>query len=204
MLGRRQQRDEVGANVAPGIPADLAANGILGRGALVDVYKQFAPGGLIQCTMTVGVRLVDGTPSYRATVEALLAQSEADMLLPGQTFMTVRADPNDHSRVVLSLADETPVVTINDPAVLEPTAQALREGAPIQVTVVVFQRQWLASPEGHELYAIKVRVPEGSELQINVPVPVTAMHLLQNGATLPAKRLPADPNVIAIDWAAAT
>jgi hypothetical protein len=71
------------------------------------------------------------------------------------------------------------------------------------VTVVAHQRQWLQTPSGEELYAVKVRVDtDGSEFQVNLPVPPTSVPCLQDGSELPAKRLVAEPNVLAIDWAA--
>ena len=98
---------------ASAVPPDLAVNGIPGRASLVDVQKT-PVGGLIDCAVTVGVRLIDGTPPYRASCHALLGPDNADHLIPGQTFLTVRADPTDHSRVALSISEPTPVVTITD------------------------------------------------------------------------------------------
>ncbi len=69
--------------------------------------------------------------------------------------------------------------------------------------MLLHQRQWLQSPAGDELYAIKVRVDtDNSEFQVNLPVPASALSSLQDGAQFPAKRLVAEPNVLAIDWAA--
>jgi hypothetical protein len=102
------------------------------------------------------------------------------------------------------LTEETPVVTITDPAVLNPPVQALSDGVPCTVTVLLRQRQWLKTPQGDEFYAVKVKVSsDGSEFQVNVPVPASAVALLQDGGELPAERLAADPNVLMIDWAAA-
>jgi hypothetical protein len=71
--------------------------------------------------------------------------------------MTVRADPGNHERIAVSLTEPTPVVPINDPAVLDPPAHAGRGD----------------------------------------------VALMAVGAKLPARRLAAEPNVLAIDWAAA-
>jgi hypothetical protein len=193
----------VAAAAMSAVPDDLAANGILGRGALVDVQKT-PVGSMVDCNVTVGVRLVDGSDPYRTTCHAILAPAQADRLIPGQTYMTVRADPSNHPRIALSLTEETPVVTINDPAVLDPPARALSEGVPCRVVVLLNQRQWLKSPQGDEFYAVKVRVTsDNSEFQVNIPVPASDTGLLVNGAELPAKRLAAEPNVLMIDWAAA-
>ena len=82
------------------VPADLAANGILGRGACVDVQKT-PVGQLIDCALTVGVRLVDGSPSYKTTCHISLAAENAARLIPHQTLFTVRADPQNHSRIAV-------------------------------------------------------------------------------------------------------
>jgi hypothetical protein len=194
---------QVAAAAVSAVPADLAANGILGRGSLVAIEKLPA-GQFLDCTMTVGVRLVDGTPPYRASCRVPLDPATAEQLVPGQTFVTVRADPTNHARIAVSLQEETPVVLVTDPAVIEPPARALREGVPDKVAVLLHQRQWLATPDGDELYAVKVRLASnGSEFQVNIPVPGSATALLKNGAELPAKRLAAEPMVLTIDWAAA-
>ncbi len=44
---------------------------------------------------------------------------------------------------------------------------------------------------------------DGSETHIFLPVPATAMALLQDGKQLPAKRVLGEPNVLTVDWAAA-
>lgn len=189
---------------ASAVPADLAANGIPGRASLVDVQKTPGASNLIDCAVTVNVRLIDGTPPYKASCHVLLGPDKAERLIPGQTFITVRADPQDHSRVALSLSEPTPVVTITDPSAIDPPARALREGQPCRVVVLLCQRQWLKTPEGDELYATKVRVTtDGSEFQVFVPVPAAGTALMEQGKELPAKRLAAEPTVLTVDWPAA-
>jgi len=178
------------------VPSDLAANGILGRGAKTPV------GQLIDCAMTVGVRLIDGTAPYQTTCRVSLSAENAARLIPRQTLFTVRADPQDHSRVAISLSEPTPVVTVTDPQVVDPPARALREGVPCRVTIVAYGQQFLKLSSGEELYATKVRV-DGSEQQIFLPVPANATFLLQEGKELPAKRILAEPNVMTVDWPAA-
>jgi hypothetical protein len=191
------------AAAASAPPEDLVANGILGRATLLDVQKTPA-GSLVDCALTVGVRLIDGTPPYRASCHVPVGPDDAAKLIAGQTILTVRADPVDHDRVAVSLSEPTPVVTVSDPAALDPPARALRDGAPCRVVLVAHQRQWLQTPQGDEFYAAKVRVTsDGSEFQVNVPVPPEATGLMNDGAELPAKRLEAEPNVLMIDWAAA-
>lgn len=185
------------------VPSDLAANGILGRGALVDVQKT-PVGQLVDCAMTIGVRLVDGTPSYRAQTRISLAPDNAARLIPQQTLFTVRADPNNHQRVALSLSEPTPIVTIDEPSVVDPPARALSQGTPCRVEIIAHGQQFLRLPTGEELYATKVRVlDDGSETQIFLPVPAGSESLLQDGKQLPAKRVLGEPNVLTVDWAAA-
>jgi hypothetical protein len=185
------------------VPGDLLTGGTLGRGACVDVQKT-PTGQLVTCLVTVGVRLVDGTPSYRATTQISLTPDNAKRLIPGQTLFTVRADPNNHQRIAISLSEPTPSVVIDDPAVVDPPARALREGTPCQVQIVAHAEQFLRLPTGEDLFATKVRVvDDGSEFQVFVPVPAAAVPMFSDGATLPARRILAEPSVLAVDWAAA-
>jgi hypothetical protein len=199
----QQARSKLAEAAASAVPADLAQTGILGRGSCVDVQKT-PLGTLVDCAVTVGVRLVDGTPSYRAACHISLSAENAERLIPGQTLFTVRADPNNHERIALSLTEPTPTVTIDDPSVVDPPARAMRDGTPCRVVIVAHGQQFLALPTGEALYATKVRVVEdSSEFQIFLPVPASATALLQDGKELPAKRVPGEPQVLTVDWAAA-
>jgi hypothetical protein len=185
------------------VPSDLAANGILGRGACVDVQKT-PVGQLVDCAMTVGVRLVDGTPSYKTSCRVSLSADTAARIIPHQTLFTVRADPQNHTRVAVSLGEATPIVTIDDPQVVDPPARALSQGVPCRLEIVAHGQQFLRLPTGEELFATKVRVlDDGSETQIFLPVPGSAASLLQDGKQLPGKRVLAEPGVMTVDWAAA-
>ena len=194
---------ELAEAAASQVPADLAANGIPGRGACVDVQKT-PIGQLVDCAMTVGVRLIDGSPSYRAQCRVSLSPENAARIIPQQTLFTVRADPQNRQRIAVSLSEPTPVVTIDEPSVVDPPVRALTQGTPCRVEIVAHGQQFLRLPTGEELYATKVRVLEdGSETQIFLPVPASAMSLLQDGKQLPAKRVLGEPNVLTVDWAAA-
>jgi hypothetical protein len=185
------------------VPADLAASGILGRGSCVEVQKT-PIGQLVDCAMTVGVRLVDGTPPYQTNTRVSLSADNAAKLIPRQTLFTVRADPQNNLRVAISLTEPTPVVTVTDAAVVDPSVRALRQGVPCRVVIVAHGQQFLKLPSGEELFATKVRVvDDGSELQVFLPVPSGACALLVDGKELPAKRLAAEPSVLTVDWAVA-
>ena len=107
-----------------------------------------------------------------------------------EPFMAVRADPNDRSRVALSLSEDVPVVTVTDAAVIDPPARALRDGMPCGVIVLAHQRQFLQTPAGDEFYATRVRITsDGSELEAFVPVPAGSVMLLRDSGELPARRL---------------
>lgn len=154
--------------------------------------------------MTVGVRLVDGSPPYQTNSRVSLSAENANMIVPRETLFTVRADPQNPSRIAVSLSEPTPIVTVTDAAVVDPPARALREGVPCRVAIVAHGQQFLRLPSGEELFATKVRVvDDGSELQVFLPVRATAAALLQDGKELPAKRVLAEPNVLTVDWAAA-
>ena len=100
------------------------------------------------------------------------------------------------------MSEPTPVVTIDDPQVVDPPARAMREGTPCRLTIVAFGEQFLRLPTGEELFATKVRV-DGVETQIFLPVPASAAFLLSEGKELPGKRILAEPNVMTVDWTAA-
>jgi hypothetical protein len=190
------------AMAASAVPADLAANGVPGRASVVDVQKTPA-GNLIDCLVTVNVRLIDGTPPYKASCHTPLAPDQAERVIPGQTIVTVRADPTNHDRIALSLTEPTPVVPVSDPSVVDGPMRALAQGDPCRVVLLAHQRQWLSTPDGSELYATKMRVTsDNSELQAFVPVPAGSEALMVDGSELPAKRLALEPNVLTIDWTA--
>jgi hypothetical protein len=188
---------------AASLPPDLAQRGILGRATIKDVQRHPA-GQLVECTVRLGVRLVDGTPPYEATAHAALAPDTANRLIPGQLICSVRADPTDHTRVALSISEPTPIVTVTEPELVDPPARALREGTACRAVILLRGRQVIKTPTGEELWATKVRITDdGSEFPTALAVPESAMTLFnQEGKELPAKRLPG-ANVIAVDWTAA-
>jgi hypothetical protein len=193
-------REEVAQAAAATVPSDLQTSGILGRGSCVEVQKNDI-GQLVDVQMTVGVRLVDGTPPYRTTARVSLTHENAAMITPGQTMFTVRADPNDHQRIAVSLSEPTPTVVVNDASVVDPPARALRDGVPCQIQLLQYAQQFLRLPSGEELYAAKISI-DGDEFQIFLPVPDAAIGRLANGATFPGKRVAAEPHVATVDWAA--
>jgi hypothetical protein len=156
---------------------------------------------MVRCKITGRVALVDGTPIYSSTFEVTLRPVMAAQVRAFSTILTVRADPDDPSRIKVSLKEQTPMVTVTDPALIEPPVQALRAGEPCTIRILGHWRQWLRHPDGDEIFACKVRIiDDGSELQVRLLVPVDRIDSFTVGSELPAKRLAGQPGVLAIDW----
>ncbi len=186
-----------------GAASDLSPSSVLGRATIVDVRSQ-AAGELVDCTITAKVRLIDGTPPYEATFDATLSQQRADLLHPGRSMVAVRAAVSDHRDLMISWSEAVPVVTVNDPEILERPARALRDGEPCRIVVLDHARQFLRTPAAEELYGARVRVvSDGSELQVMLHVPAGAVGCLDGDRELPARRLAGEPNIVAVDWNAA-
>jgi hypothetical protein len=183
------------------LPPDLAANGIRGRGSCKAVEK-IPEGNLVRCNITVGVRLVDGTPLYEATCEGHMLPERAAKLQPQHSMFAVCADSTNHMRIALVPGEPIPVAPLPDNSPVEPALRALTSGDPCTVKIVDFARQYLSLPDGDELYTVKGEV-DGLVVEAPVPVPPSAADRIQVGAELPAKRLAYEPNSLAIDWQAA-
>jgi hypothetical protein len=197
--------DRVFRQAAGGRPEEAAvpAGWIPGRALVTEVSKA-ASADAVECTVTAAVRLADGTPLYRATFQATTIQRRADLLHAGRTLICVRADPRDHSRLVISWADDVPVVTVTDPGIIEPHARARRDGRACRVVLLSSSPQCLRTPAGEELYSSKARdARDGSETQVSLLVPPAATWLLTSGREVPARRLADQPDIIAVDWPAA-
>lgn len=189
---------EQGANE---VPPEIKANGIRGRAVPKSVQKE-PWGTLVKCTVTAGVRLVDGSPLYEATLSMPLAPETAATFQPGMGMFAVIADPNDHSKIYPAAGEPVPVVPFNDDTACAPAEQALSAGMPCRATIIEAASQNLRYPNGDEVWAIKANV-DGSEMQTAMRLSGGQGALLQVGKELPAKRLIAPP-VFAIDFAAAT
>ncbi|MHB8695587.1 MAG: hypothetical protein ACYDHH_30570 [Solirubrobacteraceae bacterium] len=98
------------------VSKELLEHGDLGRGIIVSVKQtnvstgaDFDPAHV--CVFTVEVGL-DNVPRYTATCrQAVRATILAQLMMPGAT-VAVRVDPEDRSRIALSLAEDPPTVTM--------------------------------------------------------------------------------------------
>lgn len=190
----------------------LLEHGRLGRGIITGAEKKASiegSGGFrYVCEFAVEVTL-DDTPRYMATCRQAVDVSTLPQLLGG-TPVAVRVDPNDQTRIALSLQEEPPTVTISsaDPKVGS-AADILEQGEPCRAVIVGSQPTGTkSSKSGYDLYAFVLSVfAEGvAPYQITVgnPVPPAALPLLFPGNSLPAKRMPGgDERMLAIDWDAA-
>lgn len=197
-------------NLAGAVPKELLQNGLLGRGIIVSIQPMsvstgadFDPSHV--CVFTVEIAL-DNEPRYTATCrQTVRATVLPQLMLPGAT-VAVRVDPNDHSRIALSLGEEPPTVTMtsSDPNTGS-AAQILEYGVPCKAVIVQSQPMGMRSSGGKDMFAFVLTViAEGRppyQTQVGNPVPAGAVPLLYPGNTVPAKRMPdgAD-HEIAIDW----
>ena len=200
-------------NLAGSVPKELLENGLLGRGIIVSIQQTSVSTGVDfdpshVCVFTVEVAL-DNVPRYTATCrQAVRATILPQLMMPGAT-VAVRVDPNDRSRIALSLGEEPPTVTITsaDPNTGS-AAHVLEYGVPCKAVIVQSQPMGMRSSSGKDMYAFLLTVmAEGRppyQTQVGNPVPADAVPLLYPGNTVPAKRMPDGAgHEIVIDWDAA-
>jgi len=196
------------------VSKELLQNGLLGRGIIVSIQQtsvstgaDFDPAHV--CVFTVEVAL-DNVPRYTATVrQAVRATILPQLMMPGAT-VAVRVDPNDHSRIALSLGEEPPTVTMaagGDPNTGS-AARILELGTPCKAVIVQSQPLGMRSSTGKDMYAFMLTIlAEGRppyQTQVGNPVPAEAQPLLYPGNTVPARRMPdGDDHEVVIDWDAA-
>jgi hypothetical protein len=200
-------------NLAGAVPKELLQNGLLGRGIIVSIQQTSVSTGVDfdpshVCVFTVEVAL-DNEPRYTATCrQAVKATILPQLMLPGAT-VAVRVDPNDRSRIALSLGEAPPTVTMTraDPNTGS-AAQILEYGEPCTAVIVQSQPMGMRSSTGKDMYAFVLTVMASGrapyQTQVGNPVPADAVPLVYPGNTLPAKRMPdgADHEIV-IDWDAA-
>ena len=201
-------------NLAGSVPKELLQNGQLGRGIIVSIQQTSVSTGVDfdpshVCVFTVEVAL-DDVPRYTATCrQAVRATVLPQLMMPGAT-VAVRVDPNDRSRIALSLGDEPPTVTMasSGDANTGSAARILAYGVPCRAVIVQSQPMGMRSSTGKDMYAFVLTVMASGrapyQTQVGNPVPTDAVPLVYPGNTLPAKRMPdgADHEIV-IDWDAA-
>ncbi len=201
-------------NLTGSVPRELLENGLLGRGIIVSIKQtsvstgaDFDPSHV--CVFEVEVSL-DDVPRYLATCrQAVRATLLPQLAMPGAT-VAVRVDPNDHTRIALSLGEEPPTVTMasSGDANTGSAARILEYGVPCKAVIVQSQPMGMRSPSGLDMYAFVLTVMADGrapyQVQVGNPVPADAVPLVYPGSTVPAKRLPdGEDHEIVIDWAAA-
>jgi hypothetical protein len=201
-------------NLTGSVPKELLERGQLGRGIIVSVQQtgvstgaDFDPAHV--CVFTVEVAL-DNVPRYTATCRQAVKTALLAQLMMGGATVAVRVDPNDHSRIALSLGEEPPTVTMassGDPNTAS-AARILEQGIPCKAVIVQTQPLGMRNPKGDDMYAFMLTVlADGRppyQIQVGNPVPAAAQPLLYPGNTVPAKRMPeGDDRELVIDWEAA-
>jgi hypothetical protein len=199
--------------LAGSVPKELLQNGLLGRGIIVSIQQTSVSTGVDfdpahVCVFTVEVAL-DDVPRYTATCrQAVKATLLPQLMLPGAT-VAVRVDPDDHSRIALSLGEAPPTVTMTsaDPNTGS-AAQILQYGLPCRAVIVQSQPMGMRSSSGKDMYAFVLTVmAEGRppyQTRVGNPVPADAAPLVYPGNIVPATRMAdAADHEIVIDWDAA-
>ena len=201
-------------NLTGSVPKELLEQGLLGRGIIVSVQQtsvstgaDFDPAHV--CVFTVEVAL-DSVPRYTATCrQAVRATILPQLMMPGAT-VAVRVDPNDRSRIALSLGEQPPTVTMagSGDANTGSAARILELGVPCKAVIVESQPLGMRSPKGDDMYAFMLTVlADGRapyQIQVGNPVPAAAVPLIYPGNTVPAKRMAdGDDRELVIDWQAA-
>jgi hypothetical protein len=200
-------------NLAGSVPKELLQNGELGRGIIVSIQQTSVSTGVDfdpshVCVFTVEVAL-NNVPRYTVTCrQAVRATLLPQLMTPGAT-VAVRVDPNDRTRIALSLGEEPPTVTMaSSGANTGSAARILEYGEPCKAVIVQSQPMGMRSSTGKDMYAFVLTVIADSrppyQTQVGNPVPADAVPLVYPGNTVPAKRMPdgADHEIV-IDWDAA-
>ncbi|HEY1516477.1 MAG TPA: hypothetical protein VGF91_08665 [Solirubrobacteraceae bacterium] len=201
-------------NLAGSVPKELLQSGLLGRGIIVSIQQTSVSTGVDfdpahVCVFTVEVAL-DDVPRYTATCrQAVRATILPQLMMPGAT-VAVRVDPNDGTRIALSLGEAPPTVTMaaaGDPNTGS-AARILEYGVPCRAVIVQSQPMGMRSSTGKDMYAFVLTVMADGrppyQIQVGNPVPADAVPLVYPGNTVPAKRMPdgADHEIV-LDWDAA-
>ena len=194
------------------VDPELLQSGLLGRGLIVSVDKTGTSVGSRHeprpvCLFKVEVTL-DNTAPYTAEFRQSVPLADVPQYVPGQTFVAVRVDPADHTRVAMDRSQEAPTVTISDRTTGAPSAASVLEtGKPVRAVVIQTQSLSAKNPAGVDLYAFVLTILEEGhpprQVQAGNPVPPSCIPLLYPGSNMPAKVDGDQPAMVAIDWDAA-
>jgi hypothetical protein len=201
-------------NLMGSVPRELLENGQLGRGVIVSIKETSVSTGVDfdpshVCVFEVEVSL-DEVPRYMATCRQAVRATVLPRLATANATVAVRVDPDDHTRIALSLGEEPPTVTMasSGDANTGSAARILEYGVSCRAVIVQSQPMGMRNPAGKDMYAFVLTVIADDRLpyqtQVGNPVPADAVPLVYPGNALPAKRMPdGEDHEIVIDWDAA-
>jgi hypothetical protein len=193
-----------------GADAELLANGLVGRGEVTGLSASGSTvqigNGLVErtCTITLNVML-DGQQPFPATVTQRVQEVYIPQLSAGGSYVAVRVDPVDHSKVAIDFNTPVPEVTLPPSEGHNSAAWILESGKPITVVLVASEPIGVKTAKGDEVQALTLTVATGVptpyQIQVGNGVPASALPLLYPGSKLHAK-LGDGPNDVVVDWAA--
>lgn len=190
-----------------GVDRELLATGILARGDLIalDVSSMTVEinNSLVErkCTFTLQV-YVDGQAPYQATCVQRVAEVYLPQLVPGQTALAVRVNPQNPQEVAIDFNSPVPNVQVKSDG-RQSAAWILANGTPADVVLVSSQPMNMTSSAGDPVHGLVLTVDKGDEsyqVQVGNGVPNRALPLLYPGSKLYAK-IGEGPNDVVVDWA---
>ena len=194
------------------VDKDLLQNGLLGRGTIVEVQQTNVSTGVDDafsrpvCIFTVEV-VLDNVPPYNATCRQSIPITVLPQIVPGQSVVAVRVNPDNHDEIALDLATEPPEVTLAQGSGQATAADVLARGTPARAVIVQTQPLGVKNPHGVDMHAFVLTVmldgQKPYQAKVGNPVPEDAVPLLYPGSNLPAKVLPEEPQGVVIDFKAA-
>jgi len=194
------------------VDKDLLQNGLLGRGTIVEVQQtNVSTGGddafsRPVCIFTVEV-VLNNVPPYNATCRQSIPITVLPQIVPGQSVVAVRVNPDNHDEIALDLATEPPEVTLAQGSGQATAADVLARGTPARAVIVQTQPLGVKNPHGVDMHAFVLTImldgQKPYQAKVGNPVPDDAVPLLYPGSNLPAKVLPEEPQGVVIDFKAA-
>jgi hypothetical protein len=190
-------------------PLELMENGRLARGVILSIEStplSTGPEGasIPICKFLVEVTL-DNTPPYEVECRQAISYEALGRLVPKQTMVAVRVDPNDPNEIAIDLNTPPPTVTVQREG--GGAAEVIARGVPVRAVIVAAQPMGMRNSEGVDIHAFVLTVLQDGraprEARVANPVPPDARPLLVVGANLPAKARPEEPEGVVIDWRAA-
>lgn len=187
----------------------LLAEGLLGRAVITDVQ---ATGGqrsrgevdipLRGCVITLEVAL-DNTPRYTAECKEWVLLTDIPRLVPGETVVAVRVNPDNHDEVAIDSTVPPPVVKLSA-SDAGSAAEVLRIGESATAVIVESRPLGMKSPSGVDvhLFVLTVVMAGRDPYQVTVgnPLPPAALPLAFPGSNVPVKVHPNEADRVVIDW----